>query len=230
MRKLASSLVAITLLWAGNAAADPPAPQPMDPTATGPQQPAVSPTGAATTTTTTTTQTPVATGTVTTQTTTPPAPVPVGSTTTTSADTEALQQPPPPPADVPAPESTSWVNRPLLVTGGILLVGSYVPMAAIAYTSDRPADQTNLYYPVVGPWMNLADRQCDIRSCNNEGLNKALLIADGIGQGLGALAVVTSFFLPNSKTKNWYLIGDDKTHAGPTRVGTGYGLGAAGHF
>jgi hypothetical protein len=42
--------------------------------------------------------------------------------------------------------------------------------------------------------------------------------------------MVTSLFLPDRKTANWYLIGNDTTHAGPTRVGTGYGLGAAGHF
>jgi hypothetical protein len=134
-------------------------------------------------------------------------------------------------SDLPAPDTRSWVNRPLLVTSSILLVGSYVPMAAIAFTSDRPADQTNLYYPVVGPWLNLGDRQCDIRACNNEGLNKALLIVDGIGQGLGAIGVVASFFLPGKTTRHWYLIGDDRVHAGPSRVGMGgYGLGAAGTF
>lgn len=134
-------------------------------------------------------------------------------------------------SDLPAPSTRSWVNRPLLVTSSILLVGAYVPMAAVAFTSDRPADQTNLYYPVVGPWMNLADRQCDIRACNNETLNKFLLIADGIGQGIGAIGVVTSFFLPGKTTRHWYLIGDDRTHLGPTRLGLGgYGLGAAGTF
>lgn len=123
------------------------------------------------------------------------------------------------PSDLPAPDTRSWVNRPLLITSSIILVASYVPMASIAYTSDRPADQTNLYYPIVGPWMNLADRQCDVRPCNNETLNKVLLVADGIGQGLGAIGVVTSFFLPGKTTRNWYLIGGDRVHVGPTRVG-----------
>ncbi len=135
------------------------------------------------------------------------------------------------PSDLPAPDTTSWVNRPLLVTGAIVLVASYVPAASVAFTSDRPADQTNLYYPVVGPWMNLADRQCGDRPCDNEGLTKTLLVADGIAQGLGALAVVSSLFLPGKTTRHWYLIGDDKTHAGPTRVGVaGYGFGASGTF
>jgi len=226
MRKIVISLFATCMVWGGSAAADPQADPQTDPsaapkpvpststpaaTAPPPAVPAVDPT--ATTTTGTATGTAEA-----------------STTQTTSADTTGVPPEPTRVGDVPAPESRSWVNRPLLVTSAILLVGSYVPMAAVAYTSDRPADQTNLYYPVVGPWMNLADRQCDIRACNNEGLNKAMLILDGVGQGLGALGVVTSFFLPNKATANWYLIGDEKTHAGPTRVGTGYGFGAAGHF
>lgn len=137
----------------------------------------------------------------------------------------------PPASDLPAPEKTSWVNKPLLLTSTVLLVGSYAPMAAVAFTSDRPADQTNLYYPVVGPWMNLADRQCDARACGNEGLNKAMLILDGVGQGLGAIGIVTSLFLPGKTTRNWFLIGNDNVHAGPTRMGlAGYGFGAAGSF
>ena len=218
MHKLALSLVATSLVWSVTAAAAD-APQ----AGADPNAPASSGTMATPSSTTTTTTSTVSTP--------ADATVPTATTTTTSADTETFAPTPPHgPGDTPAPETRSWVNRPLLITGSVLLVASYVPVAVTAYVSERPADQTNLYYPVVGPWMNLADRQCDIRPCNNEGLTKALLIADGVGQGLGALAVVTSFFLPNSKTANWYLIGSDKTHAGPTRVGTGYGFGAAGHF
>jgi hypothetical protein len=135
------------------------------------------------------------------------------------------------PLDLPAPETRSWVNRPLLVTGTIVLVGSYVPAAIVAYTSDRPSDQTNLYYPVVGPWMDLADRDCANRPCSNgDAVGKVLLIAGGVGQGLGALAVVSSFFLPNKVTRNWYLVGNDHTHVAPSRIGSGYGLSAAGSF
>lgn len=136
------------------------------------------------------------------------------------------------PSDLPGPSTRSWVNRPLLITSTLVLVGSYVPAAIIAFTSDRPSDQTNLYYPVVGPWLDLANRDCSNRPCpDGDALGKVLLIADGIGQGLGALGVVTSFFLPNKVTRNWYLIGGDKFHAAPTHIGTGgYGLSAAGSF
>jgi hypothetical protein len=158
-------------------------------------------------------------------------PAPVITPTPMSTETTGTSSGGAPPSDLPAPETRSWVNRPLLVTSAIILVGSYVPATIAAYTSERNADQTNLYYPIVGPWMNLADRQCDIQPCTNEGLNKALLVASGIGQGLGAIGVVASLFLPGKTTRHWYLIGDDRVHAGPTQVGrTGYGLGATGAF
>jgi hypothetical protein len=135
------------------------------------------------------------------------------------------------PSDLPAPVTHTWVNRPLLITGGLVLVGSYIPSAIVAFTSDRPSDQKNLYYPVVGPWLDLANRDCENRPCpSGDALGKVLLIADGVGQGLGALGVVTSFFLPNKVTRNWYLVGNAQTHVAPTRVGSGYGLSAAGSF
>ena len=209
MRKLVVSLAASSLVWSATAFADdPPNPQ-------GPQAPVtVTQDSAATSTTTTTTTT--------------AAPV-VSTTSTTSAETSDMRQPMPP-ADVPAPETRAWVNKPLLVTGSALLVATWVPMAAVAYASSRPEDQNYLYVPVVGPWLDLAHRDTDVRPSNNEGLNKAFLIADGIGQGLGALAVVTSLFLPDTKEAHWYTIGSDKMRVAPTHVGTGYGLGAVGRF
>ncbi len=135
------------------------------------------------------------------------------------------------PSDLPAADTVRWVNRPLLITSSVLLVATYVPAAVIGYTSDRPSDQNNLYYPVVGPWMDLANRNCDTRPCGRDGVAKALLVLDGIGQGLGALGVITSFFLPDKVTHNWYLIGNNNVHVAPTHVGaTGYGIGAAGVF
>jgi hypothetical protein len=133
-------------------------------------------------------------------------------------------------SDLPAPDTTAIINRPLLITSAIVLVGAYVPMAAVAFTSDRSSDQTNLYYPVVGPWMNLASR-CDTNVCNDDTVNKVLLVADGIGQGLGAVGLVASFFVAGKTTRHWYLIGNNEVHAAPGRVGlSGYGFSAAGTF
>ncbi len=133
--------------------------------------------------------------------------------------------------DLPSTEKVSVVNRPLLLTGAVVLAGTYGTSIGFAYYSDRNEDQKYLYYPLAGPWLDLDHRDCNARPCSNENLNKGLLIADGIGQGLGLVAIVTSFFLPERKTKRWYMIGDGKSVlGGPMRVGTGYGLGALGRF
>jgi hypothetical protein len=125
---------------------------------------------------------------------------------------------------------TRFLNRPLFVSGLILFGGTYAASAIVAGTSDRPEDE-KLYYPVAGPWMNLADRDCNTRPCANESLDTALLIASGIGQGLGALGVVTSLFVPEKTTRNWYLIGNSEWQVAPTNMGRyGYGVGAAGRF
>jgi hypothetical protein len=135
------------------------------------------------------------------------------------------------PSDLPAAEDKSWVNKPLLITGAAVLVAGYVPLVVVSQTSDRPGDQTNLLYPVVGPWMNLNDRGCDERACGDESLNKGLLIAGGVAQGVGALAVLLSLVLPGETTQNWYLIGKSKTQVTPMYVGNStYGLGALGTF
>jgi hypothetical protein len=132
-------------------------------------------------------------------------------------------------------ETTSPINRPLLVTGVVLLGGTYVASAVDSLASGRPEDRANLALPIVGPWMDFANRNCAATPCASGGsgvetFNRALLIADGIGQGLGALSIVTSFFLPEKSTHHWLLIGDEHVTAGPTMVGSGYGLGAVGRF
>jgi hypothetical protein len=135
--------------------------------------------------------------------------------------------------DLPAPETTtSPVNRPLLTTGILLLGGTYGASAIDGALSGRNADKNNLYYPVVGPWMDYANRGgCPTTgSCGSETGYKALLILDGIGQGLGVVAIVTSLFIPEKSSRNWFLIGNRGLHAAPVMVGTGYGLGAGGNF
>ncbi len=37
-----------------------------------------------------------------------------------------------PPSDLPAPETHSWVNKPLLITSSSLLVAAYVPALVIS--------------------------------------------------------------------------------------------------
>jgi hypothetical protein len=125
---------------------------------------------------------------------------------------------------------STYPNRPLLVTGLVVLGGSYAAAAVVGATTDREEDK-KLVYPVVGPWMDLANRDCNAMPCSNEDLNKALLIGDGILQGIGALGTLLSFVVPEKSTRKWYLIGQESTHVTPMRMGyAGFGLGASGKF
>jgi hypothetical protein len=174
----------------------------------------------------------------------PPAPAPAAAPSPAAAPAEpptlatstAASGVAPTSSDLPAPEAQtttkSFINRPVLVTSLLFLGGTYLASAVDGATSGRDADRNNLFYPVVGPWMDYANRDCGVpNKCNaNEGGYKALLVLDGIGQGLGALGVITSFFIPEKTTRNWYLIGSSQFHAAPSPIGTGYGLGAAGEF
>ncbi len=125
--------------------------------------------------------------------------------------------------------STTRPNRPLLVTGVILLGGSYGASAIIAATSNRTADE-KLYYPVAGPWMDLNDRNCDINACPNKTLDKVLLVGDGVLQGLGALSVLMSLVIPEKTTRHWYLIGSEKVTVMPQFSHATTGLVATGAF
>ena len=158
------------------------------------------------------------------------APAPASAPTETAESSAPAGSSPTSTLDLPVTETSSPVNRPLLTTSLLVLGGTYGASAIAGYASSRPEDQKNLYYPVAGPWMDLAKRDCNSRPCNNESLNKVLLVADGIGQGLAALGVVSSFFLPEKSTRHWFLLGNADVQWAPSSVGTGYGLAAAGRF
>jgi hypothetical protein len=117
-----------------------------------------------------------------------------------------------------------------LVTGLVFFGATYATSAVIGAMADREDDK-KLVYPVAGPWMDLANRDCTNNTCSSEDLKKGLLIADGVVQGLGALSILMSFVLPEKTTRKWYLIGQEGTHVTPMKMGYGgFGLGAVGKF
>src|ERR1044071_10405990 len=88
-------------------------------------------------------------------------------------------------------------NRKLLSSGVWTLGLSYTPALVVAIKSERRGDDY-LYYPVVGPWLDLAHRKC--ATCGDDSLNQALLVTDGVFQGIGALSIVGSLLLPERPT------------------------------
>lgn len=117
----------------------------------------------------------------------------------------------------------TWPNVPMLSTGATVFGVSYLPAVIGGAVANAPNDK-DLYIPVAGPFLMLTNGPEEKR------VFKALLITDGVVQGLGALMMVTSFFVPEKTTKHWYLIGSNDLRVAPSNVGTGYGLGAAGRF
>lgn len=118
----------------------------------------------------------------------------------------------------------TWPNTPLLATGATVFGLSYLPAVIGGALSDADR-KDDLYIPVAGPWMMLSKGE------DEETGYKVLLAANGVAQGLGALMLLSSFFIPEKKTEHWYLIGSNDLRLAPANVGrTGFGLGAAGRF
>ena len=127
---------------------------------------------------------------------------------------------------------TGGPNAALLSSGLFAFGVPYVASVIVASTSNNDADH-NLYVPVVGPWMDFANRgPCGgllQRSCDNETANKVLLAADGVLQGIGALEIVGAFLMPEVTTTT--VATEPRIVVGPSHVGrTGYGLAAGGTF
>jgi hypothetical protein len=122
------------------------------------------------------------------------------------------------------------------IVSGIFTIGMpYIASVAVASQSDHPGDN-QLYYPVAGPWLDLARRgDCGgpgQTTCDNETFYKAALIGDGVIQGIGALEILGGLLFPERRTIH---VADDATKprvsVSPTSFGgRGVGMGAAGRF
>lgn len=131
---------------------------------------------------------------------------------------------------------TTGPNRKLLSSGVWTLGLSYAPALVVAIKSERRGDEY-LYYPVVGPWLDLAHRECS--TCGDDTANQALLVTDGIFQGLGALSILGAFLLPERQTtttvsearkKERREAGGLDLRVKPIRLSGGYGLQATARF
>ena len=152
---------------------------------------------------------------------------PVATTTTTAATSAAAD---PSIAAAPSRERDTVTlyqsvrpNRPWLVTGGAILVGSYATTAVLNATENVDKD---LYIPVVGPWIHLADAPADESAGRT-----ALIVGSGIVQGVGVLMTAASFFIPEKIAAARIQAGDVKLNITPTAYGRGgAGVGAVGTF
>ena len=127
-------------------------------------------------------------------------------------------------------------SRTMLSSGVVTLGLTYGAAAVVAATSDRDADH-RMFVPIAGPWMALFDRgDCGGmtgRSCDTETTYKVLIVADGIGQGLGAITIVEAFLNPEVVTVSRTRTGSVKPtlRLTPARLGAGsYGMLALGTF
>ncbi|WP_437316580.1 hypothetical protein [Sorangium sp. So ce385] len=92
-------------------------------------------------------------------------------------------------------------NRGLIWSGVAVLGTTYGISTVVATFSDKPADRA-LWVPIAGPWIDLGTRgKCSgDRACNTEATNKVLLVADGLGQAIGALQILSGFIFPAKRT------------------------------
>ena len=160
--------------------------------------------------------------------------VPTSTTTTTSADDTLPVTPSVPVMSSSTSEPSRDItlynkrtpNKAMLITGGFLLVGTYATTAALSAANGPTADK-DLFIPVVGPWINLADR--DTNRPNNT-RDTTLIVGSGVLQGVGAVMLVSSFFIPEKVPTARISAGNVKMQITPTAGPGAGGLGAVGTF
>ncbi len=116
---------------------------------------------------------------------------PAPQTTLTAADVGAAAPPRPPPRETITVRQTYRPNRPLLYTGGSMLISSYAITAGftgLQNLRDANGDQPT-YIPVAGPWIHLANSNMSL-------FDQSLLAGSGVVQGAGVLIGVLSFIVP----------------------------------
>jgi hypothetical protein len=131
---------------------------------------------------------------------------------------------------------TTWPNAPLIGAGLLTFGLAYVPTIIVASQSSQSADN-HLYVPVVGPWLDIANRPtCGTPTgpgCNSESAAKVGIAISGAFQGLGALATVVGLLTPMHHDEVVVTTAakaeKPRVSVTPTSMGAGgYGLTAVG--
>lgn len=149
--------------------------------------------------------------------------------------------PPPPRRMILEPQYETVYDRynaAMFTTGALIFGAAYgasVVAAATASDDNRDRGFERLYIPVAGPWLALSDRgDCPITSsaCDRETTTKILLIADGVFQSAGVLAMIGGVLEPSRRrvqVRNTKL--DTKVRVTPSTVGSGDpGVAVFGRF
>jgi hypothetical protein len=164
----------------------------------------------------------------------PPAPPPPPPQVTVEATTAPA---PPPPVITTQPEYEvveDSYNAPMFTTGALVFGLTYGASVITAAASDDERGNHRLYVPLVGPWLALNDRSdCNITrsSCDNETTAKVLLIADGVFQAAGVLAMLDGMFQPSTHRVVRHTAKlDTKVHVTPTAVRGDPGFSVFGRF
>jgi hypothetical protein len=127
--------------------------------------------------------------------------------------------------------STTEPNGDLIATGVFTFGLPYTASIIVATQSNRSADNY-LYAPVAGPWLDLANRgECpQSAACGNETAFRALLIANGVLQGVGVLQVLSGFLFPVTHSVTTVETAGVRVRVVPQMGRDGYGLTAMGTF
>jgi hypothetical protein len=159
----------------------------------------------------------------------PPPATPASTTTVTSADDDVA----PPATRPPEPETITLYNgvrpnKPLLFTGGVMLLGAYSTTAALTAVSNNPNADKNLYLPIVGPWVHLGSPSA---TAGNTTADTVLVAGSGVIQGVGAGLMILSLFVPESVPAATIQAGNTRVQIAPASFGaSSAGVGAAGMF
>lgn len=131
-------------------------------------------------------------------------------------------------------EVSDSYNAAMFTTGALVFAASYGASVIVAGSSEDERGNRRLYVPVVGPWLALNDRgDCDITksSCDHETTAKVLLIADGVFQAAGLIAMVDGLLQPSThRVVTRTARRDTKIHVTPTAQNGNPGLAVLGKF